>query len=115
MGAALLPALNGTCINNIAADMADVMLSISAKLMPRSKRPRGPWCADKYERRTAQRLEARRSLRANPNNSILRMAAKNLGKFLKAAVLSFLWAHVPKLKARAQEGDRAVFMSTRRR
>ena len=45
---ALPPIPNGTCIIVIAADMADVMLSIAAELAPRSKRPRGPqgWCAD---------------------------------------------------------------------
>ena len=46
--AALLPIPNGTCIGDIAADMADVMLSIAAELAPRPKRPGGPqgWCAD---------------------------------------------------------------------
>ena len=40
--AALPPIPNGTCIGDIAADMADVMLSIAAGLAPRPKRPRGP-------------------------------------------------------------------------
>ena len=43
-----LPAIpDGTCIGDIATDMADVMLSTAAKLVPRSKRPRGAqgWCA----------------------------------------------------------------------
>ena len=37
-----------TWIGDIAADIADVMLSIAAELAPRPKRPRGPqsWCAD---------------------------------------------------------------------
>ena len=43
-----------------------------------------------------QREEAKRSLRADPNNGILRkavkMAGKNLEKVRKAAVLNFFWA-----------------------
>ena len=64
---------NGTCIGDIAADMADVMLSIAAELALRSKRPRGAqgWCADPgvHDEMNAawqQREEARRSLRADP-------------------------------------------------
>ena len=38
---ALPPISNGTCISDIAADMADVMLCTAAELVPRSKRPRG--------------------------------------------------------------------------
>ena len=38
---ALPPLPDGTCIGDIATDMADVMLSIAAELLPRSKRPRG--------------------------------------------------------------------------
>ena len=43
---ALLPIHDGTCISDIATDMADVMLSTGAELVPRSKRPRGArgWC-----------------------------------------------------------------------
>ena len=37
---ALPPIPDGTCIGDIAADMADVMLSAAAELVPRSKRPR---------------------------------------------------------------------------
>ena len=46
--AALPPISNGTCIGDIAADMADDMLSIAAELAPCSKLPRGAqgWCAD---------------------------------------------------------------------
>ena len=42
----LPPIPDGTCIRDIATDMADVMLSTAAKLVPRSKRPRGAqgWC-----------------------------------------------------------------------
>ena len=38
---------DGTCISEIATDMAEVMLSTEADLVPRSKRPRGAqgWCA----------------------------------------------------------------------
>ena len=32
---------DGTCISDVATDMADVMLSTAAELAPRSKRPRG--------------------------------------------------------------------------
>ena len=37
---------DGTCISDIATDMADVVLSTAAELVPRSKRPRGAqgWC-----------------------------------------------------------------------
>ena len=44
---ALSPIPDGTCISDIAADMADVMLSTAAELVPRSTRPRGAqrWCA----------------------------------------------------------------------
>ena len=38
---ALPPIPDGTCISDIAIDMADVMLSTTAELVPRSKRPRG--------------------------------------------------------------------------
>ena len=44
---ALPPIPDGTCISDIATDMADVILSTAAELVPRSKRPRGAhgWCA----------------------------------------------------------------------
>ena len=38
---ALPPILDGTCIGDITFDMAHVMLSTAAELVPRSKRPRG--------------------------------------------------------------------------
>ena len=41
MVAALPPIPDDTCTSNIATDMADVMLSTAAELVPRSKRPRG--------------------------------------------------------------------------
>ena len=107
-------------IGDITADMADIMLSIAAELAPRSKRPRGPqgWCADpgvQAEMNAAwqQREEARRSLRTDPNNGILRKAVKtsckNLEKVRKTAVLTFFWAHVRKLEAIVREGDHAGF------
>ena len=39
---------DGTCIGDIATDMADVMLSTAVELVPCSKRPRGAqgWCAE---------------------------------------------------------------------
>ena len=68
-GAALSPIPNGTCIGDIAADMANIMLSTATELAPRTKRQRGPrgWCADpgvQAEMNAAwqQREEARRSL-----------------------------------------------------
>ena len=44
---ALPPIPDGTCISDIATDMAEVMLSTAADLVPRSKSPRGAhgWCA----------------------------------------------------------------------
>ena len=41
MCATLSPIPDGTCISDIATDMAHVMLSTAAELVPRSKRPRG--------------------------------------------------------------------------
>ena len=53
----------------------------------------------------------RRSIRADPNNGILRKAVKtarkNLEKVRKTAVLSFFWAHARKLQASVREGDHA--------
>ena len=48
---ALPPIPDGTCISNIATDMAEVMLSTAADLVPHSKRPRGAqgWCAGSGE------------------------------------------------------------------
>ena len=83
----LPPIPDGTCISDIAIGMADVMLSTAAKLVPRSKRPRGAQssCAGpgvEAEMNTAwqQREEARRHLRAEPHNSNLRKAVKMAGK-----------------------------------
>ena len=117
---ALPPIPDGTCISDIATDMADVMLSTAAKLVPRSKRPRGGqgWCAGpgvESEMNAAwqQREDARRHLRAEPHNSNLRkaikMAEKNLRKVRKAAVLSLFWDFVRKLETRTREGDQAGF------
>ena len=41
MVTALPPIPDGTCISDIATDMADVMLSTAAELVPRPKRPLG--------------------------------------------------------------------------
>ena len=43
---ALPPLPDGTCIGDIATDMADDMLSTAAELLPHFKRPRGAqgWC-----------------------------------------------------------------------
>ena len=78
MIAAVPPVPDGTCISDIATDMADVMFSTAAELAPRSKRPRGAqgWCASpdvEAEMNTAwqQREEARRRLRAELHSSNL--------------------------------------------
>ena len=117
---ALPPIPDGTCIGDIATDMADVMLSTAAELVPRSKRPRGAhgWCAGpgveaKINAAWQQREDARKHLRAEPHNSNLRkvvkMAGKNLRKVRKAAVLSFFWDFVRKLEICTREGDQAGF------
>ena len=88
---ALPPIHDGTCISDIATDMADVVLSTAVELVPRSKRPRGAqgWCAGvnvKAEMNEAwqERGEARWHLRTEPHNSNLRkavkMAEKNFGR-----------------------------------
>ena len=113
-----LPSIpDGTCISDIATDMADVMLSTAADLVPRSKRPRGAqgWCAGPGVVNAAwqQREKARRHLRAEPHNSNLRktvkMAGKNLRKVRKAAVLIFFWDYVHKLETHTREGDQVGF------
>ena len=112
---ALPPIPDGTCISDIATDMADVML-----------RPRGAqgWCAGpgvEAEMNAAwqQREEARRHLRAEPHNSNLRkavkMARKNLRKVRKAAVLSLFWDFVRKLKHALEKATRPGSTSTLRR
>ena len=117
---ALPPVPDGTCISDIATDMADIKLSTAAELVPRSKYPRGAqgWCAGpgvEAEINAAwwQREEARRHLRAEPHNSNLRnavkMAGKTLRKVRKAAVLSWFWDFVRKLETRTREGDQASF------
>ena len=117
---ALPPIPDGTCISDIATDTADVMLSTAAKLVPRSKRPRGAqgWCARpgveaEMNAVWQQRVKARRHLRAEPHNSNPRKAAKMAGKKLrkvrKAAVLSFFWDFVRKLKTCIREGGQAGF------
>ena len=74
----LPPIPYGTCISDIATDMADVMLSTAAELVPRSKRPRGGqgWCAGpgveaEINAAWQQREDARRHLSAEPHNSNL--------------------------------------------
>ena len=58
-----------------------------------------------------EREEARRHLRAEHHDSNLqkavKMAGNNLRKVRKAAVLSFFWNFVRKLKTRTREGDQA--------
>ena len=114
---ALPPIPDGPCIGDIAADVADGMLSTATELVPRSTRPRRAqgWCAGpgveaQMNAAWQQREDARRHLRAaEPHNSNLRkvvkMAGKNLRKVRKAAVLSFFWDFVRKLETRTREGD----------
>ena len=120
MSVALSRIPNGTCISDIGAARADLMLSVSAEISLCSKRPRRPqgWCADPgaqayMNAAWQQREEARKSLRESPNNDLLRNAVKKAGKNLekvrKAAVLSFFWAHVRKLEERVRKGDQAGF------
>ena len=115
---ALPPIPDGTCISDIATDMADVMFSTAAELVPRSKHPRGaqgtgPGLEAEINAASQQKEEARRHLRAEPHNSNLRkaveMAGKKLRKVRKAAVLSFVWDLVRKLETRTREGDKAGF------
>ena len=76
---ALPPTPDGTCISDIATDMADAMLSTAVEFVPHSKRPRGAqgWCA--YAAwQTIE--EARRHLRAEPHSFNLRKAVKMAGK-----------------------------------
>ena len=123
---ALPPILGGTCISDIATDIADVMFSTPAELVPRSKRPRGAqgWCVGpgvEAEMNAAwqQREEARWHLRAEPHNGNLRKAVKMAGKTLrkvrKAAVLSFFKDFVRKLETRIREATRPASTSTLRR
>ena len=66
-----------------------------------------------------EEVGAMRSLRADPNNGILRkavkVAGKNLEKVRNTAVLSFFWSHVRELEERVQEGDHAGFYRHLRR
>ena len=87
MVATLPPIPDGTCISDIATDMADVMLSTVAEPTPRSKRScgaqglcAGPGVEAEINAAWQQRKEARRHLRAEPHNSSLQMAVKTAGK-----------------------------------
>ena len=115
---ALPPIPDVTCISDIATDMADVMLSTAAKLVPRPKRPRGahgcyvgPIVETDMNAAWGQREEAKKHLRAGLHSSNLRKTVKGAGKKLrkvsKAAVLSFFWDFVRKLETHAREGDQA--------
>ena len=118
---ALPPIPDSTCINDIATDMADVILSTAAELVLRSKhllRGAQDWCAGpgveaKMNAAWQQREYARRYLRAEPHNSnlfkVVKVAGKNLRKVCKAAVLSSFWDFIRKLEIRTREGDQAGF------
>ena len=84
---ALPPIPDGTCISDIATDMAEVMFSTAAELVPRSKHPRGaqgwrtgPGLEAEINAASQQKEEVRRHLRAEPHNSNLRKAVKMAGK-----------------------------------
>ena len=122
----LPPIPDGVCISDIATDMADVMLSTVAKLVPRSKPPLGVqgWCAGpgvEAEMNTAwqQREEKRKRLRTEPHDSNLRkavkMAGKNIRKVHKAAVFRFLWDFVRNSKHALEKATRSTSTSTSRR
>ena len=109
---ALPPIPYGTCISDIATDMADAMLSTAAELVPRSKRPREAqgWCVRpgveaEMNEAWQQRVEVRRHIHAEPQNSNLRktlkVAGNKLRKVRKATVLSFFWDFVRKLETRS--------------
>ena len=111
---ALSPIPDGT-FSDIATDIAYVMLSTAAELVPRFERPRGAqgWCAGpgveaEISAAWQQREGAKSHLRAEPHNSNLRkvvkMAGKNLQKVRKAAVLSLFWDFVRKLETCTREG-----------
>ena len=120
---ALPPVPDDTCICDIATDMADVMLSTAAELVPRSKRPRGAhgWCVGpgveaEVNAAWREREEARRHLRTEPYNSNLRkvvkMAGKNLRKVRKAAVLSFFVTSSANSKYALEKTTRPASTST---
>ena len=100
--------------------MADIILSTTDELAPRSKHPRGaqgwyagPGVEADVNEAWQQREETRRHLRAQPHSSNLRktvkMAGKKLRKVRKAAVLSFFWDFVRKVETRDREGTQAGF------
>ena len=107
MSAALPHIPDGTCILDIATDMADVMLSPAAELAPRSVRParstgfvRGVGVEAEMNAAWRKREEARRRKGMNTTG-------KSLRNVREAAALSFLWVFV--LKTRVREGDQAGF------
>ena len=122
---ALLPTPEGTCSSDVVTDMADVMLSTAAELVPRSKRPRGAqgWCAGlgvgaEMNAAWQQREETRRHPRAEASQQQPSKGRedgwKNLQKVRKAAVLSFFWDFVRKLETRTRDGDQAGFYKHRK-
>ena len=115
---ALPPIPDGTCIGDIATDMADVMLSPAAELVPRSKRLRGAqgWCAGpgveaemnaSWQQRGCEETLTRRTSQ--------KMAGKNLRKVRKAAVLSFFWTPFANSKHALEKALRPASTSTLRR
>ena len=109
---ALPPIPDGTCIGDIATDMADVMLSTAAEVVPRSKRPRGAqgWCAGPGVEieRGCEEASTFRTPQQQPSKGREDGWKKNW-KVRKAAVLSFSWDFVCKLESRTRRGDQAGF------
>ena len=79
----LPPIIDGTCISNIATDMAVVKLPTATKLALRSKRPCAlqGWCAGPGAKAEVNAVwqqgdEMKRCPGAEPNNNNLRKAVK---------------------------------------
>lgn len=118
MSVALPPIPSGTCIGDIATDMAVVLIPISAEMALRSKRLHGPqgWCANpgvQDDMKAAGKKRCEEKPLCSPNNGILREGVKkannNHVKVRKAAVLSFLWTHFRQLGGCDWKGDQAGY------
>ena len=114
---ALPPIPDGTCISDIATDMADVMLSTAAELgralsahAEHRVDARGPVWNERSiaTERGGEETPTRKTLQQQPTK-VVKMTGKNLWKVRKAAVLSFFWDFVRKLETRTREGDQAGF------
>ena len=119
---ALPPIPDGNCISDIAIDMANVMRSTAADLVPRSKRARGlqGWCAElgvEAEMNAAwqQREEARRHLHAEPYNSNLgKVAGKSFGRCVRLPCCAFFGTSSANSKHTLEKATRLASTSTLR-